>query len=61
MSIQKKRDEEIEARWRDKQLFSNGLLDPDQPTETATVAYNQHMREPFTKHERAIIRAVLGL
>lgn len=55
------KDTEHEAQWRDSQLFENGLLDPGQPTETASIDYNRCMRKPFTLLERQMIRYALGL
>lgn len=55
------KDSEIEMRWRDQQLEENGLLDPDQPTETATIDYQRRMRAEFTPIERQMIRwAIFG-
>lgn len=62
MSIRSKRqDAQDEARWRDRQLEENGLLDPDQPTETAHVEYTRAMRREFTPLERQLIRQALGI
>ena len=52
-------DAQTEANWRDWQLEHGGYLDPDQPTETATIEHRRRMRAPFTSWERWKIRAAL--
>jgi len=54
-------DAEIETRWRDEQLKENGLLDHDQPTETAHNDYTKRMRTEFTPVERQMIRFIVGI
>jgi hypothetical protein len=54
-----RQDASDEAQWRDQQLAANGLLDPDQPTESATVRHQRKMRAEFSAQERASIRSSL--
>ena len=54
-------DREFEARLRDWKLVDAGLLDEGQPTETATIDYNQKMVALFTAMDRREIRYILGL
>jgi len=51
----------LEAEFRDFQLEELGLLDPGQPTETATINHRQAMEAQFTPLERRQIRYMLGL
>lgn len=54
-------DAKDEAQWRDWRLEHDGLLDPDQPTETAHLAYRARLFAEFTPLERAMIRSQLGM
>lgn len=47
---------ELEARVRDQRLQDDGLLDPDQPTETAHKDHVRRMKDQFTPTERRLIR-----
>ena len=47
---------EWEARLRDKRLLDDGLLDPDQPTETAHRDHVRKMEAEFSPLERRLIR-----
>ena len=52
-------DAQDEANWRDWQAEHLGLLDPGQPTETATVNHRKRMEAEFSPAERRMIRYLL--
>lgn len=52
-------DAEFEARRRDHEAHAAGLLDPDQPTETAHRDHVAAMEADFAPLERRLIRRAL--
>ncbi len=59
--MSKHQDAKDEIQWRDWRLQHDGLLDHDQPTETAHIEYRRHLFSEFTSYERMCIRSALGL
>ncbi len=51
---------QLEANVRDWQLEHFGLLDPDQPNESAHIEHVRRMNQPFPAQERRLIRAAIG-